>query len=89
MLRISDGQSSGDRRVLKLEGSVSASCVSQVEVYCEQVLSDGVALTIDMSDVSFLDTSGVHLFSRLLSKRVQLHNCSPFVSELLKQIPLD
>ena len=86
MLRISDEQSAGNKRVVKLEGSVSASSVAQVEFYCQQILTEGITLTIDMSDVSFLDRSGVDLFARLLSHGVQLDNCSPFVSELLKQV---
>jgi formate hydrogenlyase transcriptional activator len=43
---------------------------------------------IDMAEVSFLDRSGVDLFTRLMKQRVDLLNCSPFVSELLKPVTL-
>jgi anti-anti-sigma regulatory factor len=88
MVRISENGTSGRHRVVRLEGKVVGSCVAQVESYCQGILSQGHTLAIDMAEVSFLDRSGVDLFIRLMKQRVDLLNCSPFVSELLKPVTL-
>ena len=85
MLRISEHQSSSGR-IVKLEGKVSGVCAGQVESYCQSILAEGFPLTIDMTDVLFVDRNAVELFTRLRADGVHLRNCSPFVSELLKPI---
>ena len=69
---------------MKLEGHVVGPCVTEVQTYCQRILSQGLTLTIDMSEVSFLDSRAVGLFRDLMSQRVSLLNCSPFLNELLK-----
>jgi anti-anti-sigma regulatory factor len=51
---------------------------------CEPLLATGARLTIDLSDVSFVDRDGIELFRSLRKHRVALANCSPFVAEQLK-----
>jgi anti-anti-sigma regulatory factor len=84
MVRISESGSLNGIRAVKLEGRVVGPCVSEVQTYCQRILSEGLRLTIDMAEVSFLDSSGVGLFRDLTSQQVRLLNCSPFLNELLK-----
>jgi anti-anti-sigma regulatory factor len=88
MVRISEYGSSDGNRVVKLEGRVVGPSVTEVQTYCEGILSQGLTLTIDMAEVSFLDRSGVGLFQDLMSQQVRLLNCSPFLNELLKSAAL-
>ena len=88
MVRISESGLSDGIRTVKLEGRVVGPCVTEVQTYCQRVLSQDLTLTIDMADVSFLDRSGVGLFKELMSQQVHLLNCSPFLNELLKSAAL-
>jgi anti-anti-sigma regulatory factor len=88
MVRISEENSSDGKRVVKLEGKVAGSSVEQVESYCLGILAQGLSLTIDMAEVSFLDGRGVRLFKELMSQKVRLLNTSPFLNELLKSTAL-
>ena len=84
MVRISESGSSNGIRTVKLEGRVEGPCVTEVQTYCQRILSQGRTLTIDMAEVSFLDSRAVGLFRELMSQQVRLLNCSPFLNELLK-----
>lgn len=88
MVRISEFSSSDGNQGIKLEGRVVGPCVTEVERYCQRILSQGMTLTIDMGEVSFLDREGVGLFRELIGQRVRLFNCSPFLNELLKPAAL-
>lgn len=84
MVRISESGSSDGTQAIRLEGRVVGPCVTEVQTYCQRILSQGLTLTIDMAEVSFLDGMGVGLLRDLMSRQVRLLNCSPFVNELLK-----
>ncbi|MCI0623943.1 MAG: hypothetical protein L0387_20180 [Acidobacteria bacterium] len=88
MVRISEYGSSDGNRIIRLEGQVVGPCVTEVQTYCEGILSQGLTLTIDVAEVSFLDRKGVGLFRELMSQQVRLLNSSPFLNELLKPAAL-
>jgi anti-anti-sigma regulatory factor len=88
MVRISESGSSDGIQAIRLEGRVVGPCVTEVQTYCQRILSQGLTLTIDMSEVSFLDRKGVGLFRELIAQQVRLLNCSPFLNELLKPAAL-
>jgi anti-anti-sigma regulatory factor len=46
-------------------------------------------LVLDLSDVSFVDDSGIAFFRELVAKRVRLINGSPFVLEQLSEVAED
>ena len=52
---------------------------------CDGVLAKGKRLTLDLSDVSFVDRDGVALLRSLKRTDVQLRNCSPFVALQLEE----
>jgi hypothetical protein len=55
--------------------------VDEVRRTCERLLTDGRALALDFSSVSFVDRAGVALCRRLKEGRATLQHCSPFVKE--------
>jgi anti-anti-sigma regulatory factor len=88
MVRISESGSLDGIRAVKVEGRVVGPCVTEVQRYCQRILSQGMTLTIDMGGVSFVDREGLGLFRELIGQHVRLVNCSPFLNELLKPAAL-
>ena len=84
MLKISQAGIAGQDFTLKLEGRVVGPWVGELQVVCESLLSNGRAMKLDLSDVSYADAEGVELLANLKLRGVRLVNGSPFVAEQLK-----
>jgi anti-anti-sigma regulatory factor len=65
---------------LSLEGSVVGPWVAVLQTVCDEVLSKGGLLTLDLGGVSFIDSAGVLVLRNLMSTGIRLVNCSPFTS---------
>lgn len=74
---------------LRLEGHVGGPWVGELRRACDRVLSDGRRLALDLSDVSFVDHNGIGLLRNLKRTKVELRNCSPFVSLRLEENGVD
>lgn len=85
MLRISIIDNSADCSTLRLEGRVIGPWVEELSNLCTSLLRREIAVTLDLTDVSFVDGEGLALFRQLRSRRVGLRNCSPLVAEQLKE----
>ena len=85
MLRISEIELNGDAATLRLEGRAVGTLVAEVESACEQHLSKGHRLRLDLADLSFADRAAIALLQKLRRRGVALTNCSPFLNEELKQ----
>jgi ABC-type transporter Mla MlaB component len=88
MLRISEIELTGDAATLRLEGRAVGTLVAEVARACEQHLSEGHKLKLDLSDLSFADRAAIALLQELRRRGVDLTNCSPFLNEELKQAVL-
>jgi ABC-type transporter Mla MlaB component len=88
MLRISEIEVNGNDATLRLEGRVVRTQVGEVMNTCEQHLSKGHRLTLDLADLLFADRDGIALLQELVQRGVALVNCSPFLNEELKQAAL-
>jgi len=87
MLRVTVVESSREAVRLRVEGRIAAGWVEELRRSCEvQALSEGVRLTLDLADVSFVDTAGIELLKELRRRGVTLLNPSPFVAEQLKGV---
>jgi anti-anti-sigma regulatory factor len=84
MLKIEVIERANENPTLRIEGRVIGPWVGELRRMCEPLLATGARLTIDLSDVSFVDRDGIELFRSLRKHRVALANCSPFVAEQLK-----
>src|SRR5262245_46943562 len=80
MLRISENGSSDGVTSLRLEGQVIGQSVVEVQKVCEQCLAAGRKLTLDLTDVSFVDRCGIALLQGLTRREVTLANCSPLLT---------
>jgi anti-anti-sigma regulatory factor len=89
MLRITVVESSSETVRLRVEGRVTDRWVEELRRSCEvRALGDGIRLTLDLGDVSFVDTAGIELLKELRVRCVTLLNPSPFVAERLKGVAL-
>ncbi|HEV8592090.1 MAG TPA: hypothetical protein VGQ55_08310 [Pyrinomonadaceae bacterium] len=83
MLKITETNRTETAVTLKLEGRVAEEWIPEIETACSEVLSDGFALTLDMSDVLFVERHFIPLFNELQVRSVDLVNCSPYLLEQL------
>ena len=86
MLRISVVRSSSQAVTLQIEGDVKGRWVEELRRSCEEALSRGTQLTLDLAGVSFIDLEGIALFRALLNRRVALTRPSSFAAEQLKDL---
>jgi ABC-type transporter Mla MlaB component len=70
---------------LTLEGWLVGPWVDELRKESEQQLSEARALRLDLSKVLFADPSGVALLRELAGRQVEYVNCSPFLSQQLKE----
>lgn len=84
MLRISEVGLLDDATTLRLEGEMVGARVEEVRQVIEKSLLAGLRLTLDLSELLFVDRDGVALFRELAGQQVEFINCSPFLSEQLK-----
>lgn len=84
MLRISETNAPAGIVRLLLEGQVSNHWVEITREVCEQALSQGGQLILDLAGVTFADRAGVALLQELQRRQVKLMNGSPFLREQLK-----
>ena len=84
MIKIERIESVTGAATLRLEGRAIGPWVEELQRSCEQVLGTGAGLTLDLSEVWFVDRPGVRLLRTLKDRDVKLVNASGFVAELLK-----
>jgi len=83
MLKIESIRMSDGRPKLRVEGRVIGPWVAELRLACEQALGEGVGLALDLSEVAFVDQTGLE-FLRALGQRGVAFDCSGFVAEQLK-----
>jgi anti-anti-sigma regulatory factor len=90
MLKITVVESSSEAVRLRVEGRATGCGAEVLRSACElQGLSYGIRLTLDLADVSFVDTAGVELLKELRIRNVTLLSPSPLVAEQLKDAASD
>jgi hypothetical protein len=86
MLRIATLETPGNGATLSLEGRVIGPWVDELRQSCERILATGASLTLDLSEVAFVERSGVRLLQNLVDGGVTVVNCPAFVCEQLKAL---
>jgi hypothetical protein len=84
VLKISCIEAPDEAVTLRLEGQVRGPWVEELRRSCEQLLMTRSGLSLDLTEVSFIDIDGVALCRRLRDRNVAFLHCSPFVAEQLK-----
>ena len=86
MLKISYDENAADAATLKLEGQVAGRWVHELrQAYAERRRNIGQALTVDLKDVTFIDSAGVAFFNEIWA-HIRVVNCSLFAAEQLKDV---
>ena len=73
-----------DSITFQIEGRVIGPWVVELRTFCERFLGKGYRLTLDLSDVSFVDREGVAALRDLVNQKTTLINCPLFLVEQLK-----
>jgi ABC-type transporter Mla MlaB component len=84
MLRISAIDSADNGTTLRLEGHLAGPWIDELDQACRRVFVAGHALTLDLSDVSFIDRPGLAFLASLSRRSVAFVGCSPFQAEQLR-----
>ena len=82
MLRIEPVETSSGR-ILRLEGDVVGPWVAELQRSADRALASDTKLTLDLTDVAFVDRNGAQLFRTLMRAGVVVLNGSPFVQTQL------
>lgn len=86
MLRISEVSLSNEAAMLRLEGEMIGHNVLEARLAIEKFLAVGIRMTLDVAELLFADRDGIAFLRELVGHRVELINCSPFLSEQLKEV---
>jgi anti-anti-sigma regulatory factor len=86
MLKIS-GFSVAGQATLQLAGRLAGDWVGELKTACGLACAEHRHVILDFADVVFVDRTGAALVQSLLHQGMSLVNCSPFVTEQLKQVP--
>jgi hypothetical protein len=98
MLRITVVDLSESAVVLRVEGRITGSWVEELRRTCAahafaahafvgHTFPDEVQLSLELSDVSFVDAAGIALLKELRSGGADLIRPTPFIAERLKDGP--
>lgn len=85
MLRITTIQNDGLPAVLKLEGKLLEPWIGELHEACRISCEHSASATLDLSELSYVDTPGTIALRDLRRRGVKLTGCSPLVTELLKE----
>lgn len=88
MLRISIIHRGDEGIQFQLEGRLIGPWVEELRRLSELALSQQKTVSLDLQEVWFVDLEGVDLLRDLASKHVTQINCTPFVSQQLKEAAL-
>ena len=85
MLKISIIGDSDQAIQFQLEGNLAGPWVEELQRLSDEALSHQKAVSLDLKKVRFVDPRGVTLLRELARRQVSHVNCSPFVSQQLKE----
>lgn len=84
MLRIT-AISNHDSVTLKLEGKLLDAWRDELQDACHHASQSSDDVRLDLSDVSYIDRSGIKALRTLLNGGITISRCSSFVAELLQE----
>jgi anti-anti-sigma regulatory factor len=85
MLKITRAVLSEKEISLQLDGRVSGQWVELLRETAESALDEGVGLSLDLKNISFIDCEGIALVRNLIERGVRHTNPPLFVAEQIKK----
>ena len=87
MLRITENLESGKPVRLRLDGTVSAVSLPEIEEICSRHQgTDAKVILLDLAGVVFMNDEAAKRFVELRNDQLRIINCSPFIAALLKTV---
>ena len=87
MLRISESLENGNTVRLRLDGTVSAVSLPELEEICSRHQgTDARVILLDLAGVVFMNDEAAKKFVKLRSDRLRIVNGSPFIEALLQTV---
>jgi len=84
MLKITRVASLSQEITLQLDGRVTGQWIALLRESAESVLAEGLRLTLDWENISFIDCEGLALIRSLMGRGVRQANAPLFVAEQIK-----
>jgi len=85
MLKITSTVLSQRETALRLDGRVAGQWVALLRDSAESALAEGLKLTIDLQNISFIDCEGIVLLNSLIERGVDPINAPLFVNEQIRK----
>jgi len=85
MLKITRVTWSNQEVTLQLDGRVADQWIQLLSECTESVLEEGLQLTLDLENISFIDCEGLALIKSLMGRGVRQVNAPLFVAEQLRK----
>jgi anti-anti-sigma regulatory factor len=85
MLKITRAVLSEKEMSLQLDGRVTGQWVGLLRETAESALDEGVGLSLDLKNISFIDCEGIALIRNLIERGVRHTNPPLFVAEQIKK----
>jgi ABC-type transporter Mla MlaB component len=85
MLKITRVAGSNQEVTLHLDGRVADQWIELLSECSESVLEEGLRLTLDLENISFIDCEGLALIKNLMGRGVRQVNAPLFVAEQLRK----
>jgi ABC-type transporter Mla MlaB component len=86
MLKITPVCSSPVHLTLRLEGRVVGPWVDVLWTSCGEALASYDRVTLDLSEVWFVDAAGVSALHEIDPERVRMRGCKGFIAQMLKEV---
>jgi anti-anti-sigma factor len=80
--------------IVRLDGEIDLYTIPRLEAAFAEVLSAGAPVSVDMANVTFIDSSGLHFLARVASSLngtgpLSLVNVSPRVLRVMEIVGMD
>ena len=85
MLKITRVAGSNQEVTLQLHGRVADKWIALLSESAESALAEGLRLTLDLENISFIDCEGLALIKTLMGRGVRQVNAPLFVAEQLRK----
>ena len=85
MLKITSTVLSPYEIALRLDGRVAGQWVALLRESAESALAEGVKLTIDLQNISYIDCEGIAVLRSLIDRGVDPINAPLFIVEQIKK----
>lgn len=85
MLKISTIESLYGTKKIRIDGQLTGEGVELLQQTCREYLDQGLQLSVDLQNVSFVDRDGIATIRNLKEQEVAFTNAPPFIVEQIRK----